>query len=74
MMLNREKFDWETREDAETLMRAKQIKSDPQRLAKAKECINTSLNEMHSVVSENNPHNPSRRNNPAVCGKINTKF
>ena len=68
-MYNREKFDWETREDADTLRRYKEITSDGERLKKAQSCIQDSIDIAQKALGVK-PSQPSRRNNPATLGKL----
>lgn len=42
-MYNNRMFDWETREDAETIKRFKEIEANPERLRKAQSCIQESI-------------------------------
>ena len=68
--LNREKYDWETREDAETLARYQQIKNDPQRLRKAQECIKESVVRGKEALGEATPPPIPGRSNPATIMKL----
>lgn len=62
-------YDWETREDAETLKRYHIIKSDPNRMAKAKAYISDSLR-MDKAVLKDTPISPNKRHNKATIGKL----
>lgn len=63
MNLDRQKYDWETREDAETIARYQAIKSDPERMRRAKECIQDSVNQGKKALGEKvAPPVPGRRN------------
>lgn len=68
-MYNREKFDWETREDADTLRRYKEIQGDPNRLRKAQSCIQDSINTAQKALGVK-PATPSRGSNPATIGRL----
>lgn len=70
MNLDRQQYDWETREDAETIARYQEIKSDPERLRRAKECIQDSINQGKVALGEKvAPPIPGRRN-PATIMKL----
>lgn len=71
-MYDRDKYDWETREDAETIARYQRIKNDPERMRKAKECIQESVNRGKQALGEAvAPPMPGRRN-PATIMKLGT--
>ena len=72
-MYNIEKYDWETREDAETLKRYQAIKSDPNRLSKARDCIKDSLR-IDKAVIKDTPIYPNRRSNKATVGSLKFKY
>ena len=67
MIIDREKFDWQTREDAETLQRAQAIKSDPARLKKAQECIIASIDEGKAAL-KGSPVGSRKRNKATISG------
>ena len=70
MNLDRQQFDWETREDAETIARYQKIKSDPERMRKAQACIQDSINQGKAALGEKvAPPVPGRRN-PATIMKL----
>lgn len=73
MMLDRQKFDWETREDAETIARYQQIKSDPERLRKAKDCIQQSVIAGKQALGEKVAPPVPGRKNPATIMQLNCK-
>lgn len=76
MNLDRQQYDWETREDAETIARYQKIKSDPERLRKAKECIQDSINQGKKALGEPvAPPVPGRRNPATIMqlGSLNIK-
>ena len=74
-MYDRQKFDWETREDAETIKRFKEIESNPERLRRAQECIQDSIDTGKKALGiKVAPRQPSRGNNPATITTIKTKF
>lgn len=64
-------FDWKTREDAEALVRAGEVKADPQRLQKAQECITRDLEGKIRALS-NRPALSfnTRRGNKATIKKL----
>ena len=64
--LDRQNYDWETREDAETIARYQQIKSNPERLRKAKECIQDSVNAGKRALGEPVAPPVPGRKNPAT--------
>lgn len=67
---NREKYDWETREDANIMIRYQQLKNDPERFNRAKECLAESLSMQVKALSESPaPSMPGRRN-PATIKKL----
>ena len=66
MMLDRKNYDWETREDAETIARYQQIKSDPNRMRKAQECIQDSINAGKRALGEKVAPAVPGRKNPAT--------
>lgn len=70
MNLDREKYDWETREDADTIARYQKIKSDPKRLRRAQECIRDSIRAGKEALGEPAPPVPGR-SNPATIMKLN---
>lgn len=70
MMLNRHKYDWETREDAETIARYQQIKSDPERMRKAQECIQESVNAGKRALGQSTAPAVPGRKNPATIMKL----
>lgn len=71
-----EKYDWETREDADVLKRYQVLKSDPVRFNRAKECIADQVAAGKAVLNNKplNPSGPSKRLNPACVGKLPIKF
>ena len=74
-MYDRDKFDWETREDADTLKRFRQIRSNPDRLRKAQSCILDSINtEREAIGLAPSPTVPSRGGNPATIMKLKTDY
>lgn len=69
-MYNREKYDWETRDDAETLKRYQQIKSNPERLKRAQMCIADSVGEAVAVLKDEPIKVSSRHNNKATLRRL----
>lgn len=62
-------YDWETREDAETLVRCNEIKKDPKRLQKAQSCIKDTLQNFKQSLGKTSPNLPSR-SNPATISRF----
>ena len=60
-----DKYDWDTREDVDTLMRSKEIKKDPARLRKAQECIKDTIADYKSSLGSTANKVPGR-SNPAT--------
>lgn len=69
-----EKYDWETREDANVLRRYQELKSNPERFNKAKECIADQVSEGKAVLQDKPIGAPSRKRNPACIGKLPVKY
>lgn len=71
-----EKYDWETRDDANTLKRYQELKSDPERFNRAKECIADQVAAGKAVLNDKplNPSGPSKHRNPACVGKLPMKY
>lgn len=67
---NREKYDWETREDAETMIRYQQLKNNPERFNRAKECLAESLNTQVKALTEAPASPVPGRRNPATIMKL----
>lgn len=67
-MYNCEKFDWETREDANTIRRYQEIIANPKRLALAKSCIKDTKDNLDKAL-KNSPA-PSVSRNPATIKKL----
>lgn len=72
-MYDKEKYDWETRDDADVLRRYQQIKSNPERLKKAQMCIADSVSVAVAVLRDE-PVEPvkvsSRHNNKATLRRL----
>ena len=70
MKLCRQQYDWETRKEAENIARYQKIKSEPEGLRRAKECIQDSINQSKAALGEKvAPPIPGRRN-PATIMKL----
>lgn len=69
-MYDREKYDWETREDADVLRRYQQIKSNPERLKKAQMCIADSVSVAVAVLELEPVKVSSRHNNKATLRRL----
>lgn len=65
-----DKYDWETRDDANTLRRYQELKSNPDRMRKAKECIADSVSVGEAVLKDKPINQPLRKRNPATVGKL----
>lgn len=71
-MYNCKKYDWEVRDDAETLRRYQEIKSNPERMKKAKECIMDSVITGKAVLGNKPLNAPATKNsNKATIGRLN---
>lgn len=70
MYLDRQKYDWETREDAETIARYQAIKSDPNRMRRAQECIQDSINQGKKALGEKVAPPVPGRKNPATIMQL----
>ena len=64
-----DKYDWDTREDVNTLMSYKEIKKDPDRLRKAQECIKDTIADYKSSLGITANKVPGR-SNPATIMKL----
>lgn len=71
-MYNREKYTWETRDDADTLRRYQEIVKNPERLRKAQSCIKDSVNDLKSALGISTPTPPPvpGRKNPATIMRL----
>ena len=74
MYYNVDKFDWKTREYAETITRFRQIESDPERLRNAQACIQDSINSGKKALGIKVAPRQVGRSNPATIMKLNPKF
>lgn len=75
MILDAHKYEWETREDAETIARYQKIKSDPERMRRAKECIQDSVNQGKLALGEKvAPPVPGRKNPATIMQLGNLKI
>lgn len=68
-------FDYDVKEDARALLRSSVVKKDPERLAKAKECIREvkeaisgSCRDIKNFKAESSANHKS---NPATIGRLN---
>lgn len=71
---DRNKFDWETREDAETIKRYKELESNPERMRRAKSCIQDSIDSGKRALGIKIAPPQPGRSNPATIMKLKTKF
>lgn len=64
--------DWEAEEDAQALLKARQINADPVRKAKAQAVIKSAQSALQGALTGTPPVNtPGSRNNPATIGQLN---
>ena len=74
MMYDETRFNWQNRDDADTLKRYQEIKSDPVRFAKAQEFIADSVDKEIAVLADKpiSPVStvPRRRENRATIGTL----
>lgn len=68
------KFDWDVRNDAETIMRYKSITRDPNRLRKAQECILDEVNTSLSALGVPTPPPVNGRANRATIMQLKTDY
>ena len=66
------KFDYETQEDAQALMRLNAIKADPKRMKKAKECV-AYVRDTLAGKTPKDSIKPCKSSNPATVGKLTLK-
>lgn len=69
-----EKYDWETREDADTLRRYNEITKNPERLRKAQSCIKDSVSDLNKALGIPAPPPTPGRSNPATVMKLNKDY
>lgn len=71
-MYNSRKYDWEVRDDAETLRKYQEIKSNPERFKKAQACIEDSVRDSVAVLQDKpiNNYVPARFSNKATIKKL----
>lgn len=70
-----EEYDWRAEDDANTLRRAQEIKSDPERFKKAKEVVKKKIADSKALLKDEPLlAMPSRRRNPACIGRLDTKY
>lgn len=69
-----DKYDWCTRDDAETLRRYQEIKNDPERLKKAQSCIKDTVAEYNKSLGISAPPKVPGRSNPATIMKLGEAF
>lgn len=73
-MMNEEKYDWRTQDDARIMKQYQELKSDPERFNKAKECIADQVRAGKAVLQDKPIGAPSRKRNPACVGKLPIKY
>lgn len=73
-MIYNEKYDWETREDANVIKMFQDIKKDPERLRKAQSCIKDTVDSMNEALGIPTPPAVPGRKNPATIMKLDGKF
>ena len=64
------KYDWETRDDADTLRRFQEIKKDPERLRKAQEYIKDTIADYNESLGIPAPPPVPGRKNPATIMEL----
>lgn len=72
-MRYRDKYDWVTREDADTLLRYREIQSDPNRFKKAQKCIQDTLTDYKEALGKSATPNVPSRKNPATIMRLDNK-
>ena len=65
-----DKYDWGTKDDADTLRRYQEIKKDPERLRKAQECIKDTITDFKESLGIPAPPQIPGRKNPATIMKL----
>lgn len=65
-----DKYDWETREDADTLRRYQEITKNPERLKKAQSYIKDSVSDLKSALGIPTPPPVPGRKNPATIMRL----
>ena len=65
-----DKYDWGTKDDADTLRRYQEIKKDPERLRKAQECIKDTITDFKESLGILAPPQIPGRKNPATIMKL----
>lgn len=72
----REEYDWQAEEDARTLRRYQEIKSDPNRFNKAKQCVASTVKEGIAVLKDQPliKNKSCRNSNKATIGKLTPKY
>ena len=73
-MVYSSKYDWDTRDDAETLRRYQEIKNDPERLRKAQSCIKDTVSEFNKSLGISSPPKVPGRSNPATIMKLGEAY
>lgn len=65
-------YDWRAEDDARTLRRYQEIKSDPDRLSRAQEVIKNNIEESKAILADKPLVSPTntRWNNKATIGKL----
>lgn len=69
-----DKYDWNTRDDADTLRRYQEIKKDPERLKKAQDCIKDTITDLNTSLGIPAPPPVPGRSNPATIMKLDNKI
>ena len=65
-----DKYDWGTKDDADTLRRYQEIKKDPERLRKAQDCIKDTITDFNESLGIPAPPQIPGRKNPATIMKL----
>lgn len=67
-------YDWRAEDDANTLRRAQEIKSDPERFNRAKQVVIQKIAESKALLKDEPLPTPARKKNPACIGKLSIKY
>lgn len=65
-MMFSDNFPWEVREDASTISRFKELEADPERMRKARECIQHTVTMGNKALGHQVPPPTPGRKNPAT--------
>lgn len=74
MLRMSKEYDWETREDADTLRRYQEITKDPERLRKAQSYIKDTVTDLNKSLGIPTPPPVPGRRNPATIMPLSEKY